>query len=315
MPGDGSPTIDTDPVTYCRKLAVTDQPLIDQHLDEMWLSRALAANTLAAYRRDLEAFARWLSPCALQEARASDLLEYLGHRHEQGFHARSTARLLSCLRGFYRALVERGVLKKDPTAQLEHPKLGRPLPKGLSETDVEALLAAPDVERPLGLRDRAMLELLYATGLRITELVGLRVSMVNVRQGVVRVIGKGGRERLVPIGDEALAWLARYVAEGRPALMRGAPNDLLFPSLRGREMTRQTFWHAIKKYVARAGIVRNVSPHTLRHAFATHLINHGADLRAVQMMLGHADLSTTQIYTHVAQSRLKAVHAAHHPRG
>jgi integrase/recombinase XerD len=294
---------------------VSDVALIDQHLDDLWLSRALAANTLAAYRRDLETFAQWLSPRTLADARPGDLLEYLSHRHSQGFHARSTARLLSCLRGFYRALVERGVLSKDPTAQLEHPKLGRPLPKGLSEADVEALLAAPNVDKPLGLRDRAMLELLYATGLRITELVTLRVSMVNVRQGVVRVIGKGGRERLVPIGDEALAWLGRYVAEGRPALTRGAPTDLLFPSQRAREMTRQTFWHAIKKYVALAGIVRNVSPHTLRHAFATHLINHGADLRAVQMMLGHADLSTTQIYTHVAQSRLKAVHSAHHPRG
>ena len=294
---------------------MSSQTLIDQHLDDMWLSRALAANTLAAYRRDLETFAHWLAPRLLENARAGDLLEYLGHRLDQGFHARSTARLLSCLRGFYRGLLERGALKQDPTAQLEHPKLGRPLPKGLSEADVEVLLAAPNVDKPLGLRDRAMLELLYATGLRITELVGLRVSMVNVRQGVVRVIGKGGRERLVPIGDEALAWLGRYVIEGRPTLTRGAPTDLLFPSLRVRQMTRQTFWHAIKKYVALAGIVRNVSPHTLRHAFATHLINHGADLRAVQMMLGHADLSTTQIYTHVAQSRLKAVHAAHHPRG
>jgi len=305
----------TDAVTFCRRLPVTDQSLIDRHLDDLWLSRALAANTLAAYRRDLEAFARWLAPRQLDTARASDLLEYLGHRHQQGFHARSTARLLSCLRGFYRGLVERGSLTKDPTALLQHPKLGRPLPRTLSETDVDALLAAPDVDRPLGLRDRAMLELLYATGLRISELVGLRVTMINLRQGVVRVVGKGGRERLVPIGDEALAWLGRYLVEARAALTRGAATDLLFPSLRGREMTRQTFWHAIKKYVALAGIVRNVSPHTLRHAFATHLINHGADLRAVQMMLGHADLSTTQIYTHVAQSRLKAVHATHHPRG
>jgi integrase/recombinase XerD len=296
-------------------LTVSSVALIDQHLDELWLGRALAANTLAAYRRDLEAFAKWLAPRRLEDARASDVLSYLGHRHTRGFHARSTARLVSCLRGFYRGLAERGIVKKDPTAQLEHPKLGRPLPKGLSEPDVERLLAAPDVSLPIGLRDRAMLELLYATGLRISELVSLRFSMVNARQGVVRVIGKGGRERLVPIGDEALAWLRRYVADGRPALIKGRETDLMFPSLRGREMTRQTFWHAIKKYVALAGIVRNVSPHTLRHAFATHLINHGADLRAVQMMLGHADLSTTQIYTHVAQSRLKAVHSAHHPRG
>jgi integrase/recombinase XerD len=307
--------IGTCSVTYRRNLTVGTVALIDQHLDELWLSRALAANTLAAYRRDLETFAKWLAPRALDEARPSDVLDYLGHRHARGFHARSTARLVSCLRGFYRGLAERGAVKKDPTAQLEHPKLGRPLPKGLSEADVERLLAAPDVATPLGLRDRAMLELLYATGLRISELVSLRLSMVNVRQGVVRVIGKGGRERLVPIGDEALGWMSRYVRDGRSALVKRQATDLMFPSLRGREMTRQTFWHAIKKYVALAGIVRNVSPHTLRHAFATHLINHGADLRAVQMMLGHADLSTTQIYTHVAQSRLKAVHSAHHPRG
>ena len=302
-------------VTFRRILTVSSVALIDRHLDELWLGRALAANTLAAYRRDLEAFAQWLAPRGLREARSSDVLEYLGHRHARGFHARSTARLVSCLRGFYRGLAERGAVKQDPTAQLEHPKLGRPLPKGLSETDVERLLAAPDVATPLGLRDRAMLELLYATGLRISELVSLRFSMVNVRQGVVRVVGKGGRERLVPIGDEALGWLGRYVVDGRPALVKGRETELLFPSRRGRAMARQTFWHAIKKYVALAGIVRNVSPHTLRHAFATHLINHGADLRAVQMMLGHADLSTTQIYTHVAQSRLKAVHTAHHPRG
>ncbi len=307
--------IGTGSVTNRRKLPASPNPLIDRHLDDLWLSRALAANTLAAYRQDLTAFARWLAPRRLEDARASDMFGYLGHRHESGFHARSTARLVSCLRGFYLALVERGVLQTDPTAQLEHPKLGRPLPKGITEAEVDALLGAPDVEHPLGLRDRAMLELLYATGLRISELVALRLGMVNTRQGVVRVLGKGGRERLVPIGDEALAWLGRYVTDGRQQLTRGAPTDVLFPSLRGREMARQTFWHAIKKYVALAGIVRNVSPHTLRHAFATHLINHGADLRAVQMMLGHADLSTTQIYTHVAQSRLKAVHSAHHPRG
>ncbi len=306
-----SPTAATTP----NRVSSSSQALIDRHLDDLWLSRALAANTLTAYRRDLSAFAQWLAPRELMQAGSRDLLEYLSHRHQRGFHARSTARLLSCLRGFYRAQLEHGLLKQDPTAQLEHPKLGRPLPKGLSEADVDSLLAAPDVDRPLGLRDRAMLELLYATGLRITELVGLRLGMVNVRQGVVRVVGKGGRERLVPIGDEALAWLVRYLVEARPVLTRGAPIDALFPSQRARAMTRQTFWHAIKKYVARAGIVRNVSPHTLRHAFATHLINHGADLRAVQMMLGHADLSTTQIYTHVAQSRLKAVHSAHHPRG
>jgi integrase/recombinase XerD len=289
--------------------------LIDQFIDELWLSRGLAANTLAAYRRDLTALATWLAPRELGDARAKDLFDYLGFRHEAGFHARSTARLLSCLRGFYRSLVERGVVQKDPTARLEHPKLGRPLPRVMSEADVRALIDAPDIEKPRGLRDRAMLELLYATGLRISELVGLRMSMVNTRQGVVRVIGKGGRERLVPIGEEALTWIGRYLVDARPRLLEKAASDVLFPGRAGRQMTRQTFWHAIKKYVVRAGIVRNVSPHTLRHAFATHLINHGADLRAVQMMLGHADLTTTQIYTHVAQSRLKTVHATHHPRG
>lgn len=294
---------------------MSDVALIDQFIDHLWLSRGLAANTLAAYRRDLAALARWLSPRQLGDARAEDLFDYLGHRHDAGFHARSTARLLSCLRGFYRALVERGVLQKDPTAHLEHPQLGRSLPRALSEADVRVLLDAPDVEKPHGLRDRAMLELLYASGLRVTELVGLRLSMINTRQGVVRVIGKGGRERVIPVGEEALAWLGRYLVEARPALLGRATSDVLFPSRDARQMTRQTFWHAIKKYVARAGIVRSVSPHTLRHAFATHLINHGADLRAVQMMLGHADLTTTQIYTHVAQSRLKAVHAKHHPRG
>ena len=198
--------IRTDSVTNRRKLPAGANPLIDRHLDDLWLSRALAANTLAAYRLDLTAFARWLEPRRLEDARPSDMFGYLGHRHESGFHARSTARLVSCLRGFYMALVERGVLQTDPTAQVEHPKLGRPLPKGITEAEVDALLGAPDVGHPLGLRDRAMLELLYATGLRISELVALRLGMVNTRQGVVRVLGKGGRERLVPIGDEALAW-------------------------------------------------------------------------------------------------------------
>jgi integrase/recombinase XerD len=298
-----------------RNLPVTDKTLIDRFVDDLWLTRGLAANSLSAYRRDLTALARWLAPRPLATAAADDLFDYLGHRQRCGYHARSTARQLSCLRNFYRWLVDRGELRIDPTARLEHPKLGRSLPRALSEDDVRTLLDAPDVATPLGLRDRAMLELLYATGLRVSELVALRLSRINLRQGVVRVVGKGGRERIVPVGEEALAWLTRYLGQGRDVLLRGVATDVLFPSARGREMTRQTFWHALKKYVARAGIVRHVSPHTLRHAFATHLINHGADLRAVQMMLGHADLSTTQIYTHVAQSRLKALHARHHPRG
>jgi integrase/recombinase XerD len=294
---------------------VTDATVIDRFIDEMWLARGLAANSLNAYRRDLNALANWLAPRALISATSEDLFGYLSHRQRSGYHARSTARSLSCLRNFYRWLVDRGELPGDPTARLEHPKLGRSLPRTLSEEDIDALLGAPDIGTPLGLRDRAMLELLYATGLRVSELVSMRMSRINLRQGVVRVIGKGGRERIVPVGEEALGWLDRYLADARATLLRGAVTDVLFPSAQGRAMTRQTFWHALKKYAARAGIVHHVSPHTLRHAFATHLINHGADLRAVQMMLGHADLSTTQIYTHVAQSRLKALHAQHHPRG
>jgi integrase/recombinase XerD len=288
---------------------------IDRFLDDLWMSRGVAANTIAAYRRDLAAFAVWLAPRPLHDAAASDLFAYLGHRQGSGYQARSTARALSALRAFYRFLLDRAVVARDPTLRLEHPKLGRRLPKSLSESDVERLLAAPDDRETLGLRDRAMLELLYATGLRVSELVSLSVTGVNLRQGVVRIVGKGGRERLVPVGEVALGWLTRYLAEARPALVDGRPTDTLFPSRRGQAMTRQTFWHAIKRHAVAAGIDRPLSPHTLRHAFATHLIDNGADLRAVQMMLGHADLSTTQIYTHVAQTRLKALHQAHHPRG
>lgn len=236
-------------------------------------------------------------------------------RYRAGYRDRSSARWLSCVRGFYRHQVRKGRLAVDPAADLTLPKLGRPLPGTLSEREVTALLHAPDVSEPLGLRDRAMLEVLYACGLRISELVGLTAASINLRQGVLRVVGKGGKERLVPVGQEALRWIERYLAEGRPALVRGRPSAALFPSRRGGAMTRQTFWHAVKRYAAFAGIDREISPHTLRHAFATHLLNHGADLRAVQMMLGHADLSTTQIYTHVAQRRLQALHREHHPRG
>jgi len=279
------------------------------------MSRGLASNTLAAYRRDLGAFAAWLRGRALHDVRPEHLFEYLGQRQADGYQARSTARSLSCLRGFYRYLVEQGAIERDPTVRLELPKLGRRLPRTLSEHEVERLLASPDVETTVGLRDRAMLEVLYATGLRITELVTLPLSGINLRQGVIRVVGKGGRERLVPLGETAIGWVGRYLRDGRPRLVAGSATDALFPSRRGQTMTRQTFWHAIRRYAAQAGIHRAISPHTLRHAFATHLIDHGADLRAVQMMLGHADLSTTQIYTHVAQSRLQALHRAHHPRG
>ena len=238
----------------------------------------------------------------------------MASRYDQGYRASSSARWLSCIKGFYRHNLEIGRIPTDPAAHLEHPKLGRPLPSSLDEAQVEELLRAPDACTAVGLRDRAMLELLYATGLRVSELVSLQAESLNLRQGVIRVTGKGGKERLVPVGQEALAWVARFVLEGRTNL-GGEGTKALFPSNRGRVMTRQTFWHAVKRYAAAAGIEQNLSPHGLRHAFATHLLNHGADLRAVQMMLGHADLSTTQIYTHVAQARLKSLHQAHHPRG
>ena len=286
---------------------------IDEYLEEVWLAKGLSDNTLAAYRRDLAALESNLGK-ALLEANAADLMAVMASRYDQGYRAASSARWLSCIKGFYRHSLGKGRISMDPAAHLEHPKLGRPLPASLSEAQVEELLRAPDASTAVGLRDRAMLELLYATGLRVSELVHLEVGSLNLRQGVIRVIGKGGKERLVPVGQEALAWVRRFVAEGRGAL-GGEGTKALFPSQRGRAMVRQTFWHAIKRYAAAAGIAQNLSPHGLRHAFATHLLNHGADLRAVQMMLGHADLSTTQIYTHVAQARLKSLHQTHHPRG
>ena len=287
---------------------------IDQYLDEIWLERGLSENTLSAYRRDLVLLARAL-PGPLLGASGRDLLDAIAERFEAGYKTRSSARWLSCIKGFYRHQLHKGRLDSDPSARLELPKLGRSLPGSLSEDEVASLLQAPDTDDFIGLRDRAMLELLYASGLRISELVGLSLAALNQRQGVVRVIGKGGKERLVPVGHEALGWISRYLEQARPALVHGRPCSALFPSRRGRNMTRQTFWHAVKRYAIVAGIPRQISPHTLRHAFATHLLNHGADLRAVQMMLGHADLSTTQIYTHVAQARLKELHKAHHPRG
>ncbi|MEZ5549894.1 MAG: site-specific tyrosine recombinase XerD [Pseudomonadales bacterium] len=309
----GTPSF-SDPRSEQAGKPVAPDPAIDQYLDEIWLARGLSANTLAAYRRDLRALHAALGKPLLQ-AGEQDLLAVIARRFAQGYKTRSSARWLSCVKGFYRQQVHGGRLTTDPAAHLEHPRLGRHLPESLSEQDVRALLSAPDTETATGLRDRAMLEVLYASGLRISELVTLRAGAVNARQGVVRIVGKGGKERLVPIGEEALSWVTRFISEGRMALVQGSPSDALFPSRRGRVMTRQTFWYAIKRYAALAGINRNISPHTLRHAFATHLLNHGADLRAVQMMLGHADLSTTQIYTHVAQARLKTLHGIHHPRG
>lgn len=290
---------------------------IDQFLDALWLERGLSENTRKAYFTDLKLTAHWLQvhDCSLLKASRTDLLAYLVERSRAGYNARSMARLLSSLRAFYAYQVRRGRLLQDPTEFIDTPRLGRVLPQCLSESEVEALLNAPDVCQPLGLRDRTMLEVLYAAGLRVSELVGLQFHEVSLSQGVTRLVGKGGRERLVPLGDEALDWLRRYLEQGWPQLTPQPQFPYWFPSRRGTPMTRQTFWHAIKRYARQAGIRKSLSPHTLRHAFATHLLNHGADLRAVQMLLGHRDLSTTQIYTHVAQARLKQLHAEYHPRG
>ena len=289
--------------------------LIDQYLDAIWLEKGLSDNTLMSYRRDLTLFQQWLEPrsMALERAGRADLLEWLGELARRGQSTRSSARMLSCLRGFYRYLLRENRIPLDPSLNIESPRLGRPLPKSLSEEEVDSLLAQPEEDIAIELRDKAMLELLYATGLRVSELVGLRLHQLNLHQGVVKVMGKGSKERLVPMGEEALYWLQRYLQAGRVELIKSG--DVLFPSQRGREMTRQTFWHRIKVYAQRAGIRSNLSPHTLRHAFATHLINHGADLRVVQLLLGHSDLSTTQIYTHVARERMKQLHQQHHPRG
>ncbi|YCH20903.1 site-specific tyrosine recombinase XerD [Pseudomonas sp. D1-3] len=298
-------------------MSAVDHPLIERFIEALWLEKGLSAHTQAAYRSDLALLNGWLQArgVELQSVRRKVLLDHLAWRMNQGYKARSTARLISGMRGFYRFLLREGVIDTDPTLQVDMPQLGRPLPKSLSEADVEALLAAPDLDDPIGLRDRAMLEVLYACGLRVSELVGLTLEQVNLRQGVLRVFGKGSKERLVPMGEEAIGWVERYCREARPALLAGRPADVLFPSLRGEQMTRQTFWHRIKHQAQVAGIAKSLSPHTLRHAFATHLLNHGADLRVVQMLLGHSDLSTTQIYTHIARARLQALHAQHHPRG
>jgi integrase/recombinase XerD len=291
---------------------------IDQFLDSLWMERGLSRNTLAAYRRDLSGFALWLTERgqgALLAAQREDLLAYLAARVGAEAKPRTTARLLSSLRRFYQQAVRDGLLQADPSDRIEAPRLGRSLPKSLTEDDVEALINAPATDTALGLRDRAMLELLYATGLRVSELVELRVPQLNLRQGVVRTLGKGSKERLVPLGEVASHWLERYLDTARAALLNRQESDALFVTRRGGGMSRQAFWYLIKKHARQAGIGKPLSPHTLRHSFATHLLNHGADLRVVQMLLGHSDLSTTQIYTHVATERLKSLHAEHHPRG
>jgi integrase/recombinase XerD len=290
---------------------------IERFVESLWLEDGLSANTLAAYRRDLSLFVTWLAANTergLDAAHEADLLAYMAHRHG-GSRATSANRRLSVFKRFYRWALREKLCSADPTLRLANAKQPLRVPKTLSEAQVEALLQAPDVNTPLGLRDRAMLELLYASGLRVSELVNLKTVEVSLAEGVLRVMGKGSKERLVPFGQEAEAWLRRYIADARSAILKGQTSSALFVTGRGDAMTRQMFWKLIKQYAQRAGITAPLSPHTLRHAFATHLLNHGADLRAVQMLLGHADISTTTIYTHVARERLRALHAQHHPRG
>lgn len=292
-----------------------DQTAIESFLDALWMERGLSRNTLIAYRSDLEAFAAWLArrDRVLLDARREDVLGYLSTLAPAS--PRTAMRRLSALRRFYRHQLRDGRLREDPCARVDAPRLGRPLPDSLTERQVEALLEAPDVDSVLGLRDRTMLEVLYATGLRVSELVRLTPFQLNLRQGVLRVLGKGSKERLVPLGDEATHWLESYLRRGRPVLLGARQSNALFPTRRGQAMTRQAFWYRIKRYAREAGVEKPLSPHTVRHAFATHLLNHGADLRVVQLLLGHSNISTTQIYTHVARQRLQDLHAAHHPRG
>jgi integrase/recombinase XerD len=293
-------------------------PIIDQFIDSLWAQKGLAELTLDAYQQDLVQFSRWLAPRNQQLSKAGqgDIQQFLGERFERGSSARSNARLLSTLKQFYRHLVRQGERQENPTALISSPRIHRSLPLAMGEQDVERLLQAPDPDSVYGLRDRCMLELMYSSGLRVSELVGLQLNQVNSRLGLVRLIGKGSKERVVPVGEEALHWLQRYLRQARPSLQSAnAACDALFVSSRGSGITRQAFWQNIKKHLLRAGVKTAFSPHSLRHAFATHLLNHGADLRTVQMLLGHSSLSTTQIYTHVAQTRLQSIHAEHHPRG
>ena len=289
--------------------------LIEGFIDSVWMEKGLSKNTLSAYRQDLFNFSSWLKGSKLENVDKIKLLEYLAYRLKQGYSTRSTARTLSSLRAFYAFLVAKSVILDNPTSKIDSPKLGHSLPKILSEEDVEKLIKEPDTKTSIGLRDRAMLELLYACGLRISELIKLDILDLNVRQGLVKVMGKGDKERLVPMGEESLDWISLYLSYGRSLLLKNNQSSYLFLSNRGKGMTRQTFWYRIKKYATKAGVDESLSPHTLRHAFATHLINHGADLRTVQLLLGHTSLSTTQIYTEVARHRMKELHREHHPRG
>src|ERR1700732_3057749 len=292
-------------------------PAVSRFLDAVWMERGLSPNTLAAYRADLTALARWLTErhVSIMHTSPAALQDFIAARVRAGARPRSTARQLSSFRRFFRYYMREGVIREDPTAQIAMPKIGRSLPRSLTEEEVEALLSAPVVSDPLGNRDRTMLEVLYATGLRVSELVNLRHGQGKTTQGVIRILGKGNRERLIPLGEEAMRWLKDFAGGSRSEILLERQTDYLFPTRRGDRMTRQAFWHIIKRYARKAGIAKELSPHTLRHAFATHLLNHGADLRVVQMLLGHSDLSTTQIYTHVARERLKDLHSQHPPRG
>ncbi|WP_046659319.1 site-specific tyrosine recombinase XerD [Lysobacter capsici] len=293
-----------------------DAIAITAFLDTIWAENGLAQQTLDSYRRDLEGLARWRDGAGLADADRTALYDYLAWRAREGYSPRSNARLLSALRAFYAFRVRRGQRQDDPTALLAPPKLPRSLPKALAESQIDALLNTPDLDTALGLRDRAMLELMYAAGLRVSELVNLPATALNLRQGVLRVMGKGSKERLVPLGEEAQHWLERYLAQSRPQLAGKRARAPLFIEASGEAPTRQAFWHLVKRYAVLAGIdPAKISPHGLRHSFATHLLNHGADLRALQMLLGHSSLSTTQIYTLVAREHLKKLHARHHPRG
>ena len=291
----------------------SNSDFLETFLDSLYLEQGVSENTLSAYRSDLDKFCQFLKGESLMTVTSLDIESYLAYRVDLGLKPRSTARSISALKRFYQYFVREKRIASSPLENIAQPKAGQSLPKTLSEAEVEALLSAPNIEEPMGLRDKAMLELLYATGLRVTELVGLRMEQINLRQSVVFVKGKGNKERLVPLGEEAMYWLEQFLKGGRAQMIKHA-TDFVFPSKRGVGMTRQTFWHRIKHYAILASIESDLSPHTLRHAFATHLLNHGADLRVVQMMLGHSDLSTTQIYTHVANERLKSVHSEHHPR-
>ena len=289
--------------------------LIDQFLDAVWVEQGLSENTLSAYSSDLRIFAQWLQSRSMLEANSDDLSNFLANRYQEGIGNRSSARFLSSLRRFYGYYIRENNITVDPTTLIESPHIGRPLPSSLTEEDVELLLNAPETTHVLGFRDKTMLEMLYATGLRVSELVNLTLDQVSLRQGVVRIVGKGNKERLVPVGEEAMSWLENYLTATRLTLLGARQCPYVFVTNRGDSMTRQAFWHIIKRQALKAGISKALSPHTLRHAFATHLLNHGADLRVVQLLLGHSDLSTTQIYTHIAQERLKELHSKFHPRG